>query len=183
MVRGPSSNYKLWRNLCCWGRRRPKSGYVERVKEAKDEDEELSELRDILTEDETQEEDLLQGHLKPYRKSMGELTLLDGVIFYNNRIMIPKPLRKEVLDILHKAHQGTYGMYHAALHSVVWPGLKAALQGVRDACDSCNVNAPSNPKLPPRPIEDPEYPFQMISADYFNCKGKTWLIVVDRYSG
>ena len=86
----------------------------ERGKEAMDEDEELSELRDILVEGEIQEEDMSTGNLKPYRKYIGELTLLDGVIFYGNRIVIPRILRKELLDILHKAHQGVDGMYHVA---------------------------------------------------------------------
>ena len=74
-------------------------------------------------------------------------------------------------------------MYPAAQHSVMWPGLHDDLEGVRRACDTCNVNARSNSNLPARPIEDPEYPFQMISMDYFTEKGKQWLILVDRYSG
>ena len=40
-----------------------------------DGDEELLELRDILTEGETQEEDMSIGRLKPYMKYIGELTL------------------------------------------------------------------------------------------------------------
>ena len=128
----------------------------ERVKRAMDEDEEMVELRDILTEGETHGEDVSTGRLKPYMKYIGELTLLDGVIFYGNRIVIPGTMRQEVLDILHKAHQGVEGMYHAAQHSVMWPGLYRDLEGIRSACDACNLNAKSNPKLPPRPIEDPE---------------------------
>ena len=108
---------------------------------------------------------------------------MDGVIFYGNRILIPGSLRQEVLVILHEAQQGVEGMYHAAQHSVMWPGLYRDLEGIRSACDACNLNAKSNPKLPPRPVADPEYPFQMISLDYFNIKGKQWLVLVDRYSG
>ena len=35
----------------------------------------------------------------------------------------------------------------------------------------CIVNAKSNPNLHPWPIADP---------DYFNIKGKQWLVIVDR---
>ena len=71
-----------------------------------DEDEEMLELRDILIEGETPREDVNTGHLKSYMRYIknGELTVLDGVIFYGNRIMIPGSLRQEVLVILHKAH-------------------------------------------------------------------------------
>ena len=53
-------------------------------------------------------------------------------------------------------------MYHAAQHPVIWLGLYRDLEGTLSACDTCNLNAKLNPKLPPRPIADPEYPFQMI---------------------
>ena len=74
-------------------------------------------------------------------------------------------------------------MYHASQHPVIWLGLYRDLEGTLSACDTCNLNAKLNPKLPPRPIADPEYPFQMISLEYFNIKGKQWLVLVDRYSG
>ena len=82
-------------------------------------DEELLELRDVITNG----EDVNTERLKPYKKYMGGFTVLDGVIFNGNRILIPRTLRQEVLDILHTAHQGVTGMYHAAQHSVMWPGL------------------------------------------------------------
>ena len=97
-----------------------------------DEDEEMVELRDILIEGETPREDVDTGHLKSYMRYIknGELSVLDGVIFYGNRILIPGSLRQEVLVILHKAHQGVEGMYHAAQHSVMWPGLYRDLEGI-----------------------------------------------------
>ena len=78
----------------------------------------------------------------------GELSVLDGVIFHGNRILVPKDLWSEAKQILHQAHQD--------------------LRRVRAMCETtCNLNAKSNSNLPPRPIQDPEYPFQMISLDYF----------------
>ena len=32
-------------------------------------------------------------------------------------------------------------------------------------------------------FRSPEFPFQMICADYFDIKGKSWLVIVDRFSG
>ena len=61
-----------------------------------DEDEEMVELRDILIEGETPREAVNTGHLKSYMKYIknGELSVLDGVIFYGNRILIPGSLRQ-----------------------------------------------------------------------------------------
>ena len=89
-------------------------------------DEELLELRDVIING----QELDTERLSHYKRYMGEFTVLDGVIFNGNRILIPRSLRKEVLDVLHMAHQGVTGMYHAAQHSVMWPGLHDDLEGV-----------------------------------------------------
>ncbi|GFN83679.1 transposon tf2-11 polyprotein [Plakobranchus ocellatus] len=38
------------------------------------------------------------------------------------------------------------------------------------------------PSAPPTPPISPAYPFQCIVADYFHCRGHTYLVAVDRYS-
>ena len=176
---GKGGEKNLGPEVCKVGAEGLRAVTFDRVKEATDVDEELLELRDVIING----QELNAERLSHYKRYMGEFTVLDGVIFSGNRILIPRSLRQEVLEVLHMAHQGVTGMYHAAQHSVMWPGLHDDLEGVRRACDSCNVNARSNSNLPPRPIEDPEYPFQMISMDYFTEKGKQWLILADRYSG
>ena len=37
--------------------------------------------------------------------------------------------------------------------------------------------------MPPQPLASPDYPFQMVVADYCNVKGKSWLVLCDRFSG
>ena len=44
-------------------------------------------------------------------------------------------------------------------------------------------SAPSQPAMPPAPLTSQEYPFHMLVADYFNIKGKMWLVTADRFSG
>ena len=50
-----------------------------------------------------------------FRKS---LYTLDGVILYKDRILVPPPLRKEILKSLHSAHQGTTSMLSRAESSI-----------------------------------------------------------------
>ena len=49
-------------------------------------------------------------------------------------------------------------------------------------CASCHKNAPSQPPLPPVHPPLPDYPFQLVSTDYFQLEGSTYLFLVDRYS-
>ena len=93
------------------------------------------------------------------------------------------PIREEVLEGLHMAHQGVAGMSHRAQQAVFWPGIYKDLEQKRAACRDCCTRAPSQPALPPVRLASPEYPFQMWAADYCNVKGKSWLVVVDRFTG
>ena len=70
-----------------------------------------------------------------------------------------------------------------AKHSVYWPGITSDIENMRRACVYCNRNAPTQPMMPPLPLASPDWPFQMVVADYFSIKSKTWLVVADRFSG
>ncbi len=109
--------------------------------------------------------------------------MIDGVILLDRRMVIPKRLRRSVLQTLHSAHQGTSGMSSRAHDCVYWPGLTADIEETRTRCGTCNRMAPSQPHLPPFESDLPSYPFQAIAADYFTLCGVKFLVVVDRFSG
>lgn len=124
----------------------------------------------------------LPDEVQEYFKYRNDLTAIDGVILYKNRVIIPKSLRSDVLCLLHSAHQGVTRMTARAEASVFWPGITKDIENVRVRCFSCNRIAPSQPSAPPAIIKFPSYPFQMVCADFFSFKGKSYLVLVDRYS-
>ena len=48
---------------------------------------------------------------------------------------------------------------------------------------SCKKNAPSQPMTPAVKPPSPDYPWQLVSSDYFVYAGNVYLVIVDRYSG
>ncbi|CAL4115974.1 unnamed protein product [Meganyctiphanes norvegica] len=120
--------------------------------------------------------------LRVYLPLQDHLSTVDGVILYNDRVLIPPSLRPNVLSTLHAAHQGTSTMLARAESSVFWPGITKDIQRIREQCNQCHRNAPSNPSAPPTPPVLPAYPFQYVCADYFTHKGIAFLVIVDRYS-
>ena len=106
----------------------------------------------------------------------------DGVIIYDDRVVIPESLRANVLETLHAAHQGVSTMTLVAQSAVFWPGITVYLQRIRDECRSCRVNAPSQAKLDPIPPIIPTTPFEAVVSDYFNFHGMHYLIIADRLS-
>ena len=102
---------------------------------------------------------------------------------YDRRIVIPESLWLEVLNHLHAAHQGVKGMLSRAKQTVFWPGFYSDLEKISAKCKECHIRAPSQALLPPHPTSSPDDSSQQIVADYFSIKGKSWLVIADRFSG
>ena len=124
-----------------------------------------------------------QHNLLPFKKVFSELTVLNGVVMLQQRIVVPKSLQHSVLKFLHSAHVGVSSMMARSLNSFYWPGVKADIERTRQSCSSCNLVTPSNTStdLTPEPVL-PAYPFQVVCSDFFAYNGKSYVICVDKYS-
>ena len=103
----------------------------------------------------------------------------DGVIMSNDRIFIPRSLRKRVLQLLHGAHHGVTSMGAWARNLIYWPGLSADIETTRQLCQTCNRIAPSQPQTSTLNSTAPSTPIEQIVADYFKLKGKHYLVTAD----
>ena len=122
------------------------------------------------------------ANLQDYYRHRESLSQVDGVIIFSDRPLIPVSLRPEVLDLLHQGHQGVTSMALHAEQTVYWPNYKEDIMNRRLSCSGCTAAAPSQPAAPPSALPSPEFPFQMISADYFSYKGSNYLAVLHRAS-
>ena len=120
--------------------------------------------------------------LLPYWRYREKLMIVDGVVMYGSRVLVPPSLRKEVCAHLHGAHQGVTGMTLRAQKSLFWPGITSDIAQVRKECRSCNKCAPSQPMMPAAEAVVPESPFQAVASDYCDFGGSHYLITVDRLS-
>ena len=120
----------------------------ERVMAACSTDSESQALIKVILDGFPSSKEDLPPDLQPYWNIREELTCLQGVPLYNNRIVVPKSLRGEVLESLHSAHQGVIGMKARARASVYWPNINSAITSRRAQCKTCNEIAPSQPAEP-----------------------------------
>ena len=111
-----------------------------------------------------------------------QLSTVDGVSIYKDRIIVPPSLRKDILTALHSAHQGVTSMISRAETSVFWPGITSDIISLRNKCNHCNCMAPSQPSALPTPTVPTLYPFKCVCADFFHYKGGNYLVIVDRFS-
>ena len=109
--------------------------------------------------------------------------VLDGVILYKDRVVVPVSLRHSVLLALHAAHQGVSAMERRARSTVFWPGMTHDIYNVRYNCAYCNRNAPFQAATTPITPDPPSTPFEHIFADYFDYGGRHFLVIGDKFSG
>ena len=109
-----------------------------------------------LLAQETKQDDVLQTLLRaiqddfkgtypgiePFARYRDSLHIQDGVIMYEDRVVVQSSLRPTVLQNLHSAHQGASAMELCAQSIVFWPGLLYDVKNVRSGCRECNKNAP-----------------------------------------
>ena len=85
----------------------------------------------------------LPPQLQTYWQHRNNLSTIDDVVMYEDRILVPPSLRAEVCTTLHSAHQVVTAMNARARSTVFWPGITTAIQRTREECDSCWKMAPS----------------------------------------
>ena len=154
----------------------------ERVKQETQSDEHMAKLVELVIGGFPNSITDLPIPLQPYWNQRDKLSVVDGVIMREHRVVIPPTLRKEVSDSLHSAHQGVTGMGNRARASVFWPGISTSIQDTRELCTPCDRMAPSQPFQTPVPPTVPTMPFEAIAADYFTLGGYYYLVSVDRFS-
>ena len=97
----------------------------------------------------------LQKEFRNYHKYRHGLEVVDGVVTYKRRLVIPRMLRGRILETLHAAHQGVSGMINRAEQSVFWPHITTDIERMRARCITCVRNSPSQPAgkpvAPPSP--------------------------------
>ncbi|XP_062604323.1 uncharacterized protein K02A2.6-like [Saccostrea cucullata] len=122
--------------------------------------------------------------LQPFFERRISLSVEQGVVLWGIRVVIPKTLRKRILEELHVEHLGMCRMKSLARGYLWWPNLDKDIEEVVEKCPSCTcISVRNSPKSAPlHPWIWATRPFQRIHIDYADYKGQSLLIVYDSYS-
>lgn len=124
--------------------------------------------------------------VKVYYGHRDEISTQDGLIFCNDRILIPHMLRKKLVESCHASHNGVEATLKLARANLFWPGMSVQIKDAVKNCSVCAKFSSSQPNPPMRSHEIPVHPFQLVSMDVFfaqlnGVKGK-FLVTVDHFS-
>jgi hypothetical protein len=118
-----------------------------------------------------------------YWNRRDEITEIDGIMFNGAKIIIPKPMRQEMLVSIHTGHMGIQKSKERARDVLYWPGMTKEIENHVSRCSTCQEyqNHPQRKPLLPHCI--PSRPWQMVgSVDLFWWNGANYLLIVDYYS-
>ena len=119
---------------------------------------------------------------RKYRDNWHLLGTFGNLVILGDTILVPKALRKEILQKLHSAHLGQMKTIALAKQFYFWRGMSTEIQQLVDSCETCQVHASFQRKETMRP-QYASYPMEMNTADLAEHKGKNYLIHADRFSG
>ena len=123
----------------------------------------------------------LSSKVRLYAHSKDHLTYGDGILMFDERVVVPSALRPRVLDALHAAYQGIVKSRAKARQTVWWPKIGACIEQHIGACATCAHWRP--PVVEPLLSSQlPNYPRQKVATDLFEHNGKHYITVVDFYS-
>ena len=121
-------------------------------------------------------------HIREFWTYRDELTLHNGVLFKNQRLIIPKALRAEVTSRIHSSHLGIEACLRKARDLVFSPSMNAEVKEAVTNCSICAEFQAKQQKQPMQSHEIPDRPWSRLSSDLFTLHNKEYIVLVDSYS-
>ena len=156
----------------------PRAIPIQEIEEASAEDEEIAVLRNCV-----QTNDWTVGE-PAFKAVRNELTVLGKLVLRGTRLVIPKKLRKQILDLAHEGHQGIVKTKQRLRTKVWWPGIDRQAEQRCRTCHGCQLVGKPLPPEPLKRTDLPAQPWQDLAADLLGPlpTGEYLLVVVDYFS-
>ena len=121
--------------------------------------------------------------LKPFFNRKLELSIQQGCIMWGQRVVIPKSLRRQIIDIIHEGHVGISKMKALSRSFVYWPKIDSDIEEEGRKCVQCQLHG-NRPKSEQDHSWMPSSKaWERLHADFAeNFLGTNFLIIVDAYS-
>ena len=116
---------------------------MEKIRKASIQDEQLQTVMDLTLKGWPTHVEEVPLHVWEFFESRGHLSISEGLLTYDNRIVIPGDLRREILERIHTGHQGITKCRERAKMSVWWPGISKEIKRKVELCHFCQENHPS----------------------------------------
>ena len=116
-----------------------------------------------------------------YWESRSHIAIVNDLLLYDERIVMPRCMRLDILKTIHEGHLGISKCRSRANQAVWWPGLSKQIEEMVSACHTCAKVRPE-PKETLMSASFPSRPWERVGVDLFELHGKVYIVIVDYYS-
>ena len=153
-----------------------------RIREESAKDAEMSALKEMIFSGWPSERSAVPAILLPYWNFRDEMSTEDGLVLKSSRVLIPPPMRGEILSKLHASHQGIEKTKLRARTSVFWKDINKDIEATVSSCTTCQRHQSSQAKEPLMQPDIPPRAWHTLGTDLFYLGGSEYLIAADYYS-
>ena len=108
-----------------------------------------------------------------------EISEEDGLLYKNQRLIMPHSERLETLKVLHLGHYVVDKMQLRALETVYWPRINKDILKHYQSCKTCIKYSKSQRSEPLQSHPTPEVLWHTVATDLFKTKNSKYLLIVD----
>ena len=101
---------------------------LEEIRSKSCEDETLIELTNVISSGWPAEAKDCPESIKPYWDSRADLTTVNGLVLREAQIVMPKSMRKDILERIHEGHLGIVKCKRRARNSRYWPNMNTHIE-------------------------------------------------------
>ena len=119
--------------------------------------------------------------IKPYFQYRYILHIVDGIIFLQNRIVVPMGLREAFLKKIHDAHLGIVKSKLLGRTLIYWPNWNSDMESTCQNCTLCRENQPMPVNIPKFQVKA-NSPGEIYGIDIAYIHGRSNIVWVDYYT-
>ena len=123
------------------------------------------------------------AYIQEYWNHCNVLSMMRGLIFRGDYLVIPKVLKSNMMQQIHHGHMGMDKCKECVRGVLFWSGMNRQTEETVSKCIICIEARRANAKEPMLAHEVPDRPCQTVATDLFLMDGETYIVIVDYYSG
>ena len=123
---------------------------LERIREATRHDAQLQKVTDVTLKGWPAGVEDVAYQIREFFDSREHMSISDALLTYDDCIVIPASMREEILEGIHRGHQGITKCRERTNLSVWWPGISKEIKSKVRLCHFCQENKSSQREEPLR---------------------------------
>lgn len=155
---------------------------LESIKMETSKDGQLQILKNVILQGFPSNKSNCSREIIEYWNIRDELSYVEGLIMKGSKIIIPKTLRKQMLQKIHAGHLGIEKCRRRAREVMYWPGMYQSITDMVKSCSVCLKHQPKQPAQPLNPHPVTNYPWEKLGVDLCSLEGENYLVMCDYFS-